>query len=82
MPIFCPSYRRVVPQLREYRYCRTLQHLVIDSLWNSTALGNRLTGLPHNKEASRVVSFVYLFRQSRQRYQMFDALKYVLGPCF
>ena len=54
--------------------------MIFTELRNSTALGNRLAGLPHNKEASRVVSFVYLFRQSRQRYQMFDASKYVLGP--
>ena len=46
---------------------------------HSTALGNRLTGLPHNEPAAEV-SFVYLFRQSQQ--QMFDASKYVLGPCF
>ena len=26
--------------------------------------------------------FDYLFRQIWQRYQMFDASKYVLGPCF
>ena len=24
--------------------------MIIIELWNSTALGNRLTGLPHNKE--------------------------------
>ena len=29
-----------------------------------------------------VICFVYLFWQIWQRYQMFDALKYVLGPCF
>ena len=38
-----------VPQLSEQHYCR-----------DSTAFSNRLAGLPHNKEASRVVSFVYL----------------------
>ena len=54
--------------------------MIIIELWDPTALGNLLTGLPHNTRASRVVSFVYLFRQSRQRYQMFDAFKYVLGP--
>ena len=56
--------------------------MVLTELRNTTALGNRLTGLPHNKPAAGEVSFVYLFRQSQQRYQMFDALKYVLGPCF
>lgn len=29
-----------------------------------------------------VICFVYLFWQIWQRYQMFDASKYVLGPCF
>ena len=46
----------------------------------------RPTGGPKDSEAqiSRVsltALFVYLFRQSQQRYQMFDASKYVLGPC-
>ena len=52
--------------------------MIIIELRNSTELGNQLTGLPHNKEAYRVESFVYLFRQIWQRYQMFDASKYVL----
>ena len=56
--------------------------MIIIELQNSTALGNGLTGLPHNEPAAGDVSFVYLFRQIRQQYQMFDALKYVLGPCF
>ena len=55
--------------------------MIFTELRNSTALGNRLTGLPHNKPAAEEVSFVYLFQQSQQRYHMSDALKYVLGPC-
>ena len=56
--------------------------MIFTELQNSTALANRLTGLPHDEPAAGEMSFVYLFRQSRQQYQMFDALKYVLGPCF
>ena len=33
--------------------------MVFTELWNSTALGNRLTGLPHNEPAAGEVSFVY-----------------------
>ena len=37
---------------------------------------------PQQVRASRVVSFVDLFWQIRQWYQMFDASKYALGPYF
>ena len=46
--------------------------MIIIELRNSTALGIRLTGLPHNEPTAGEVSFVYLLRQIRQRYQMFD----------
>ena len=62
--------RRVL-QLNDDHYCGTLLHSVID-----------LQGFPTTRKASRVVSFVYIFRQIQQLYQMFDASKYVLGPYF
>ena len=34
--------------------------MIITELWNSTALGNRLAGLPHNELAAGEVSSVYL----------------------
>ena len=60
-----------VSQLKDDHYCGTLLHSVIDS-----------QGFPTTRKASWVMSFVYIIRQIRQLYQMFDTLKYVLGPYF
>ena len=60
-----------VSQLSDDHYCRTLLHLVIDS-----------QGFATTRKASQVARFVYLFWQIWQWYQIFDASKYVLGPCF
>ena len=54
--------------------------MIFTELRNSTALVNRLTGLPHNEPAAGEVSFVYLFRQSRQLYQMFDLVCLSFAP--
>ena len=35
--------------------------MIFTELRNSTALGNQLTGLPHNEPAAGEVSFVYLY---------------------
>ena len=58
-----------VLQLSEYHYYGTLLHSVIDS-----------QGFPTTSLQLERWVFFNLFCQSRQRYQMIDALKYVLGP--
>ena len=68
--LYFSLYSRVM-QFNDDRYCGTLLDSVIDS-----------EGFPTTRKVSRVVRFVYLFRQIRQRYQMFDASKYVLEPYF
>ena len=69
----------VLDSLSRDKVCRPLAYVVLAS---STALGNRLTGLPHNKEGFLGGEFRLSFQKIRQLYQMFDASKYVLGPYF